>query len=131
MVMDKKYAVVQFGHFNTKIPINQLVVEEDYEEPKQPKRKAGTHTQNLIVEKSQFVSELDIRGKFKEEASHLIEEFIDKALMLNMDKVRIIHGKGNGILRSLVKSILKENGIKKHYFEPYEMGGDGVTIIEF
>lgn len=131
MEMDKKYAIVQFGHFNTKIPVNQLVVEEDYEEPKQPKRKAGTHTQNLIVEKSQFVSELDIRGKFKEEASHLIEEFIDKALMLSMDKVRIIHGKGNGILRNLVKSILKENSIKKHYHEPYEMGGDGVTIIEF
>ena len=59
-------------------------------------------------------------------------EYLDEAMRSNMHSVRIIHGKGTGVLRSAVHSSLKKNRfIKSFRLGLYGEGEDGVTIVEF
>lgn len=75
---------------------------------------------------------LDLRGLRYNEAEKEIIKFIDSCYTNNLDRVEIIHGKGNGVLKKLTWDILKNDSrIKNFYFAPIELGGDGVTIVEF
>ena len=87
-----------------------------------------------VVESSvKFESKIDLRGLTKSEGLRLIESFVDKALMSNATHLRILHGKGTGVLRDAVKMKLREysDSISNVYHPPREQGGDGVTIVEF
>ncbi|MEM7104190.1 MAG: Smr/MutS family protein [Bacteroidota bacterium] len=78
-----------------------------------------------------FVNKLDLRGMRRDEALKTLESFIDEALIANGSEVRIIHGKGDGILREAVKTKLREyNEITLIRHEEPEKGGDGVTVAE-
>ena len=79
-----------------------------------------------------FESKIDIRGMSKEEALRVLEKFVDNALLTNAAVLRILHGKGVGILRKVVRQKLKEYGgnIARTYHPEQESGGDGVTIVE-
>lgn len=75
---------------------------------------------------------LDIRGKRADEAEYEIIKFVDDAYQAGLDRAEILHGKGTGALKKLVKEILSSHsGVKNFYFAPVELGGDGITIIEF
>ena len=76
-------------------------------------------------------TELHIRGKRVEEAISQVEEFLDMALRDGISTVRIVHGKGSGILSSSVGRLLADNPMIKSYgfAEPHN-GGTGVTIVE-
>jgi DNA mismatch repair protein MutS2 len=122
-------AVVQFGQIMTSFPIQKLI--HCVEENASPNSKNVIKPNNL-VEQTQFSYELDIRGQYKDEAMQSIEQFLDKAFMFGIDTVKVIHGKGSGVLRQTVKQCLKQYPhIKTHQHEDYESGGDGVTVISF
>ncbi len=75
---------------------------------------------------------LDIRGKKPEEAEYEILRFLDDSYASNMNSVEILHGKGTGMLKKTVHDILKRsNSVKDYYFAKIEMGGEGITIVEF
>jgi DNA mismatch repair protein MutS2 len=79
-----------------------------------------------------FSNKLDIRGLTKEEANLRFEQFMDQSLMQNVQELHIVHGKGTGVLRQLVRDKLKEYRDVKTVRHPApELGGDGVSIIEF
>jgi DNA mismatch repair protein MutS2 len=62
----------------------------------------------------------------------MIQRFIDDALLLSAKEIRIVHGKGDGILRSIIRDYLKTVGEIEHFGnEHVERGGDGVTVINF
>lgn len=74
---------------------------------------------------------LDIRGQKPDEALLQVQRFLDGAYSGGMSRVEILHGKGTGALKKMVKKALEEqNGIKKYYFAPVEAGGEGITIVE-
>lgn len=79
-----------------------------------------------------FDSKIDLRGMSKEEALQVLEKFVDNALMSNASSLRILHGKGDGILRKVVRQKLREYGgnIANIYHPEQESGGEGVTIVE-
>ncbi len=79
-----------------------------------------------------FDSKIDLRGMSKEEAMQVLEKFVDSALMSNATSLRILHGKGDGILRKVVRQKLREYGgnISNIYHPEQDGGGDGVTIVE-
>ncbi|MCI5083946.1 MAG: Smr/MutS family protein, partial [Saprospiraceae bacterium] len=61
----------------------------------------------------------------------VIEDFMDRALMSNVGNLRIIHGKGNGTLRKVVKKKLREYDLNMNIYHPaQEFGGDGVTLVD-
>lgn len=78
-----------------------------------------------------FSSKLDIRGMRYEEALKVVEDFVDQALMANVNSLRIVHGKGSGALREAVRKKLREYNITMDISHPaQELGGDGVTLVE-
>ncbi|MBR4194122.1 MAG: endonuclease MutS2 [Oscillospiraceae bacterium] len=75
--------------------------------------------------------ELDLRGMDALEASAVLTIFLDNAFMANLTQVRIIHGKGTGVLRKTVHEELRHNKhVKKFRLGVYGEGEDGVTIAE-
>ena len=76
-------------------------------------------------------TELHIRGKRAEDAMIEVEEFLDKALRDGISTVRIVHGKGRGILQQGVHDLLDRNSLVKSYgFADRRDGGVGVTVVE-
>ncbi len=75
--------------------------------------------------------ELDLRGMDSLEAASVLTIFLDNAYMANLQQVRIIHGKGTGVLRKMVHEELKKHKrVKKYRLGVYGEGEDGVTIAE-
>ena len=85
----------------------------------------------LQQRKINFKPEIDIRGVRGEEAINQVRDFIDNALMVQHRNLRILHGKGNGILRQLVREYLATVDIVKSFRdEQIELGGSGITVVE-
>ena len=77
-------------------------------------------------------SEIDLRGMDSVDAVIVMERYLDEAMRSNVPSVRIIHGKGTGVLRTAVQQSLRKNKyVKKFRLGAYGEGEDGVTIAEF
>ena len=74
-------------------------------------------------------SRIDLRGMDAEEACYRADKYLDEAYMANLGEVTIVHGKGTGILRKAINTMLKKHPHVKNYrLGEYGEGGDGVTI---
>ena len=89
-------------------------------------------TQETIDEhKKNFQQDLDIRGFRGNEALQAVQYFIDDAILMSVSRVRILHGKGNGILRQLVRQYLSSEPNVRHYADEHvQFGGAGITVVE-
>ncbi len=77
-----------------------------------------------------FKHQIDVRGKRGEEAVELVRQYIDDAILLNMHEISILHGKGNGILRTMIHEYLRTvSEIRQFQDEHIERGGHGITIV--
>ncbi len=77
-----------------------------------------------------FKLQIDVRGKRAEEALSMVRQYIDDALLLNATEIRILHGKGFGILRTMIHDYLRtQPQIKQFKDEHVERGGQGITIV--
>lgn len=82
--------------------------------------------------KAASASELDLRGMAADEAIGVLSQFLDGAFLANLPSVRIIHGKGTGVLRAAVQDELRRSKyIKSFRIGGYGEGDNGVTIAEF
>jgi len=76
--------------------------------------------------------EVDLRGMDSIEAITVMERYLDEAMRSGLKQVRIVHGKGTGVLRTAVQQALRKNKfVKKFRLGVYGEGEDGVTIVEF
>jgi DNA mismatch repair protein MutS2 len=76
------------------------------------------------------VSTLDIRGKRVEEVIPVLDQFIDDALLLGHSELKILHGKGEGVLRKVVRDHLKKvKQVVSLSDEHVERGGVGITVV--
>ncbi len=123
----KNKAVVQFDSLKTVAKTKELVVVE----PIVKAEKASYNFYNSLEEKSKFESSIDIRGERRNDALKIVEELIDRALVFNVDELKIIHGIGDGILRRSIRQLLKGyQAVKSVRDEDPQYGGAGVSIIE-
>ena len=77
-----------------------------------------------------FSHSIDLRGKRADEAMMLTEKFIDDALLFNARELRILHGKGDGILRQRLRELLRANPfVESVNDEHVERGGAGISIV--
>lgn len=128
-----KEAVVAFSTVTLKIPLEKLEVLA----PATPKKKEvnrGIYYQNMVndmnARMANFRLTIDLRGKRAEETETLIQKYIDEAVMLHVPEVSILHGKGNGILRNIVRNYLSSiPEVKKISDAPLESGGAGITVV--
>jgi DNA mismatch repair protein MutS2 len=79
-----------------------------------------------------FKFELDVRGKMKEEVMNELSIWTDDAILLGITEAKIIHGRGNGILRNTVRSVLRKyKEVESVKDEAPERGGEAVTLVKF
>ena len=91
----------------------------------------GRINQEIGERKLVFKPNIDVRGLRAEEALQKIREFVDEAIMVDVNELRILHGKGNGILRELIQNYLRsEPAVKNCRDEHVQFGGSGITIVE-
>ncbi len=81
--------------------------------------------------KMTFSSEIDVRGQRADEALRNVGDFMDEALLCDASQVRILHGKGNGILREQIRRYLKSLPyVAESRDEDVQFGGAGITVVE-
>ncbi len=121
-------AVVEFGSLRSTVKLNSLV-RSDLAEPA-IFSKAKSLGINIMQKQSSFVTTLDVRGKRAEEVLPLLDQFIDDATLLGQSELKILHGKGEGILRKVVRDQLKTaKQVASFYDEHVERGGAGITVV--
>jgi DNA mismatch repair protein MutS2 len=76
--------------------------------------------------------ELDLRGQISEDALDKLDRYLEQAYLAGLPFVRIIHGKGTGVLRQVVREALRKNSQVTSFEEGgAKEGGEGVTIAKF
>ena len=85
---------------------------------------------SLTDRRLNFSPELDIRGERLSDALNIVTRYIDDAVMLNIGSVRIIHGKGSGVLREEIQKYLRSIPGLSVSDEDIRNGGTGVTIVK-
>ena len=107
----------------------RLVDEHKSNEKRKPSKRNVTGIKSRA--ERQVESELDLRGMASDEAVMEVERFIDNALLSGIETVRIIHGKGTGVLRKAVHDELKRNkSVRTYRLGVFGEGESGVTIAE-
>lgn len=98
---------------------------------KQPEKLPKTKYASLYKDKAKNVSlSINVRGKMLEEALAEVDKYIDDAFMAKLEKVTIIHGRGEGILRRGIQEMLSKNKhIKEFRDGHFNEGGNGVTVV--
>ncbi|MEN0005673.1 MAG: Smr/MutS family protein, partial [Bacteroidota bacterium] len=125
--IDRKRAIVLMGEMRMTIKLRDLQLAKA---PLDIRSKRSVTADTLGVQ-ADFKTRIDIRGMRYDEAMLLVEEFVDQALIKNATNLRIVHGKGTGVLRKAVKRKLREYNVGMKVRHPHaEDGGDGVTIVE-
>jgi len=124
---------VSFNSVNLKITKDKVRKISNIEQKKINNFSQKTLYSSLDLNKKveNFKLQLDIRGMRATEALDSVEEYLDDAVMLSIHNVSILHGKGNGILRMVVREYLSKNkSVKSFHDEHIERGGHGITVVE-
>lgn len=94
--------------------------------PKEIRRSFSSQTSDLAG----FNPEIDVRGMRTEDAIGAIERLFDRALMMGYGSLKILHGKGDGILRKMIRQYLKKyDQVDRLEDEHADRGGDGITYV--
>lgn len=129
-----KNAVIAFGSIKTTVKLDRL--ERSNAAPSQPAVAKSTfvsnQTQDSMYEKKlSFKQDIDVRGMRGDEALQAVTYFIDDAILVGMDRVRILHGTGTGILRTLIRQYLQSvPGVRHFADEHVQFGGAGITVVD-
>lgn len=124
-----KNATVQFGELKsiTKLDRLEKITAAVEKEVATRLRSVGI---NVHEKRASFNSTLDVRGKRVDEVFPLLDQFMDTAILLGQGDLRILHGKGEGVLRKIVRDHLKRyKEVASATDEHVERGGDGITVV--
>lgn len=127
-----KQAQVTFGSMVTNISIDRLLPSTAPKKEERVDTFLTRQTQNDIRDrKLEFRQDIDVRGMRGDEAVQAIMYYIDDALVTGVSRVRILHGTGSGILRSLIRQYLSTiEGVADFHDEDIRLGGAGITVVD-
>lgn len=131
--IEGKKAEVTFGALRTMVELSRLIPAS--------KPKTNAATQILGVSKAtadssrerqlRFKPEIDVRGMRGDEAVQAIIYFLDDAIQFSATRLRILHGTGSGILKTLIRQQLKANpNVTSFRDEDVRFGGAGITVVD-
>ena len=132
-----KAVVVIIGHISSKMPLDKVerITSNEFKsavkETSRPVSAVKVDT-SINERKLNFSTELDVRGERLTDAIEKVTRYVDDAIMLSISSVRIIHGKGTGVLREELQKLLRTMpGVASVRDEHIQFGGTGVTIVNF
>jgi len=121
-------AIVEFGSVRSTVKLNQLVRSDLVEASFLKKTRAMGL--DVMKKQSSFEPTLDLRGKRAEEVGPELERFLDDAILLSQGELKILHGKGEGVLRKIVREHLgRVKQVASFADEHVERGGAGITVV--
>ena len=128
-------ATIIFGQLKSVVKVEQLEKVSHNQIKRQQAVKATfvseATTDGMREKRLNFKREIDIRGMRGDEAIQAVVYFIDDAIQVGANQVRILHGTGTGILRQLVRQYLKGvTGVHTFHDEHVQFGGAGITVVE-
>ena len=122
----KDNVVIALGDLRTVAKKKRVVKVSKSTVPKEIRRNYNNQTSDLAG----FNPEIDVRGMRTEDALNNIERLFDRALMMGFGNLKIIHGKGDGILRKMIRQYLKKyEQVDRMEDEHADRGGDGITYV--
>ncbi|SDE69332.1 DNA mismatch repair protein MutS2 [Mucilaginibacter pineti] len=122
----KDNVVIAIGDLRTVAKKKRVVKVSKSAVPKEIRRTMNSHTSDF----ASFSPEIDVRGMRTEDALHSIEKLFDRALMMGFNSLKILHGKGDGILRKMIRQYLKKyEQVDRMEDEHADRGGDGITYV--
>ncbi len=128
-----KKAEVAFGALRTIVELDKL---QAAQKPKQSATATvmtvSASTSNESRERQlNFRNEIDVRGMRADEALQAVTYFLDDAVQFNASRLRILHGTGHGILKTLIRQQLKANpNVTDFRDEDVRFGGAGITVVD-
>jgi DNA mismatch repair protein MutS2 len=130
LTLKKKEADISIGELKSTVKLSRLEKISQGEMKKEKKSLAMRTGYNTNQKMMEFSPTLDIRGKRGEEILSIVQNFVDDGYMLGLKDLRIVHGKGDGILRDITRNILRGiKAVSKMEDEHADRGGAGVTLI--
>lgn len=127
MEIARDNVILAMGDLRSVVKLNRVEKVSNRSVPKEIRKSHGT---DLTESFSTFNTELDLRGRRGEEAIYEIEKYLDRAVMLGLSSLKIIHGKGDGILRKLLREYLRKySQVSRIEDEHADRGGDGITYV--
>ena len=134
MELNGKNAVVAFDNLYMNVDISRLqhLTDDDKKKLRKSVRQGSLQqSYELNQRRLSFKPGLDVRGMRAEEAVNRVAAFIDEAVMVGVFEVKILHGKGNGILRNVVREYLQTvDVVTSIRNEHVDFGGAGITVVE-
>ncbi len=122
----KDNVVIAIGDLRTVARKKRVVKVSRASVPKEIRKNFNSHTSDM----ASFSPEIDVRGMRTEDALGNIERLFDRALMMGFGNLKIIHGKGDGILRKMIRQYLKKyEQVDRMEDEHADRGGDGITYV--
>ena len=121
-------AEVQVGNARLRVRAAQL----EKEDPKDPEQILPSRSRiTMPASDAQVAAELHLRGTRADDAIAQLEKYLDDAYLAGLPSVRIVHGKGTGALRKIVREMLEHHPLVKSFrpCDRYE-GEEGVTVAE-
>lgn len=128
-----KKAVVESNTIRMTIPLGRLQATAKQKIPTARATATVGHGiyDSMNEKRARFNPTLDLRGHRAEEALDELHQFLDTALLLSEKEVRILHGKGNGILMQVIQQELRNmREVRTFHPEKLELGGAGITVVE-
>ncbi len=128
-----KKAEVAFGALRTIVEIDKL---KPAQKPKQTASSTVMTVSSSTSDESRerqlkFKNEIDVRGMRADEALQAVTYFLDDAVQFNASRLRILHGTGHGILKTLIRQQLKANpNVVEYRDEDVRFGGAGITVVD-
>jgi DNA mismatch repair protein MutS2 len=131
--INDKMVQVETGSLRFFVPVEKIerISRSDLKKSLRSNQVYRENDPGIVQRNINFKPEIDIRGVRGEEAINLVRELIDNALIVQHRNLRILHGKGNGILRQLVRQYLATVDVVKTFRDEHvEFGGAGITVVE-
>jgi len=131
--INKDNVSVAFG--NMIITVKEIKLKkagsDEYKKLKKTSSISNIPTFDISERRLNFKSEIDVRGRRADEALDIVRRFIDDAVIAAVSELHILHGKGDGILKSVVRDYLKTVDIVKSFRDEHaDRGGAGITVVE-
>lgn len=125
----KSEVLLMFDSVATRVKISQIEKVKGYQQKKHSNKSSGV-LKDINEKKENFPLQLDLRGERTEDALMMVESYLDEAVLLGLKNVKLLHGKGNGILRQKIRTLLsKISEVEKFQDEETEFGGTGITLV--
>jgi len=122
----KDNVVIAIGDLRTIAKKKRVIKVAKSTIPKEIRKNYNSHTGDI----ASFSPEIDVRGMRTEDALNSIERLFDRAIMMGFGNLKIIHGKGDGILRKMIRQYLKKYEQVDHMEDEHaDRGGDGITYV--